>query len=173
MISLTKGASEGEALLSRMMKNLGTIGVRSKVKRTKRKEGRNLNLDHGVGVEVRGGAGREARQVYREEGGAAQGAGEASQGVMGVTEWEASLKREAFQGRGPNPGAEKQADQEVNQDQDQGPKNLSHAHQSGLARIDEGAGNSRDHIQDLSQRALKALRPLNQDRDRHQTRRRG
>ena len=163
------------------MKSLGIIGVRSGVKGTRRKEGRSQSRGQGAEVEKRGGAevekrggaGREARQVYREEGGAAQGAGEASQGVMGVTEWEASLKREAFQGRRPNPGAEKQADQEVNQDQDQGPKNPPHAHQSGLARIDEGAGNSRDHIQDLSQRALKALRPLNQDRDRHQTRRRG
>ena len=76
MISLTKGASEGEALLSRMMKNLGTIGVRSKVKRTKRKEGRNLNLDHGVGVEVRGGAGREARGGWPGRRKAGQEAGE-------------------------------------------------------------------------------------------------
>jgi len=156
-----------------MTKSLGIIGVRSRVKGTRRKEGRSQNQGQGAEVEKRGEASREARRVYREKREAAQGAGEASQGVVGVTEWEASLKREAFQGRGPNLGEEKQVGQGVNRGQDQSPKNLPPDRQSDLVRIGEGAGNSPGHIQDQSRRALKAQKPLNHDQDPSQTRRRG
>jgi len=173
MTSLTKETSEEGVLLSTMTKSLVTIGVRLRVKGTKRKEGKSQDRGQGAEVEKRGGAGREARRVYQGRKEVALGAGEASQGVTGVTGGQVSLKREAFQGKGPNLGAEKQADQSVSQDHDQGPKNPYHGHQSNLARIDEDAENSRVHVQDQSRRALKAQKPPSHDRDLRQTRRRG
>ena len=173
MTSLTKGAPGGGVPLSTMTKSLGTIGVRSRVKGTRRKEERSQDPGQGAGVGKKGGAGREARQVYQERREVAQEAGEASQGVTDETEGQANLKREAFQGKGPNLVAEKPADQSVSQDHDQGQKNLYHAHQSGLARIAEDAGNSRVHVHDQSRRALKAQKPPNHGQDPRQRRRRG
>jgi len=173
MTSLTKGVSGEEAPLSKMMKSLGIIGARSRVKETRKREERNLNQGHGAGVEKRGGAGQEVRRVSPERGEVAQGAEGANQGMTGETEGRASLKREAFQGRGPNQGIRKEADQSVSQGQGQDPKSPHHAHQSGLVKVDEGAGSSPVHVQDQNLRVLKAQKHLNRGLDPHQTKRMG
>ena len=149
------------------MKNSGIIGVRLRVRRTKRKVERDqspdleVEADEGkeVGLKV-SPAPREGREVAHVER-------RVDPGVVA----EVSPKSEVTREGGANQAEEEKAGHRVSRDRDQGQENLTPTPQCDRTRLEE-EGSSHDHILDLSLKVPRARKHHSPGQDLLQTRRR-
>ena len=150
------------------MKNSGIIGVRLRVRRTKRKVERDqspdleVEADEGkeVGLKV-SPAPREGREVAHVER-------RVDPGVVA----EVSPKSEVTREGGANQAEEEKAGHRVSRDRDQGQENLNPTPQCDRTRLVDEEGSSHDHILDLSQKVPRARRHHSPGQDLLQRRRR-
>ena len=150
------------------MRNSGIIGVRLKVRRTKRKIERDQNPDLEVGADEGKEAGPKASPAPREGREAARVERRVDLGVVA----EASPKSEATREGGANQAEEEKAGHRVSRDRDQGQENLNPTPQCDRTRLEEEEGSSHDHILDLNRKVPRARRHHSPGQDLLQTRRR-
>ena len=150
------------------MKNSGIIGVRLKVRRTRKKVERDQSLDLEVEADEEKEVGPKVSPVPREGREAAHVERRVDLGVVAG----ASPKNEATREGGANQAVEEKAGHRVSPDRDQGQENLNPTPQCDRTRLEEEEGSSHDHILDLSRKVLRAQKHHSSGQGLLQTRRR-
>ena len=150
------------------MKNSEIIGVRLRVRRTRRKVERDQSPDLEVGADEEKEVGPKVSPVPREGREAAHVERRVDLGVVA----EASPKSEATRGGGANKAVEEKAGHRASRDRDQGQENLNPTPQCDRTRPEEEEGSSHDHILDLSRKVPRARKHHSPGQDLLQTRRR-